>query len=131
MADAFAALGADGARVLETSRARVQATEHKAFLVRMRILQSTIETLAVEQEHEKSLGRKAARRVQPRPPAPSVCAMFSSQHALCGSSAAKCSRCKGTATKAKRKDWLTSSCFELINVDGAFFDPPPLGGGCI
>eukprot|EP00959_Pyramimonas_sp_CCMP1952_P294413 6158017-Pyramimonas_sp.AAC.1 len=95
----------------------------------MRILQSTTETLAVEQEHEKSLGRKAARRVQPRPPAPSVCAVFSSQHVLCESNATKCSRCMGTATKAKRKDWLTSSCFDLVSVDGILFDPP-LGGGC-
>eukprot|EP00959_Pyramimonas_sp_CCMP1952_P403180 8447671-Pyramimonas_sp.AAC.1 len=80
VADAFASLAADGARVLGANRSRVHQIENKAFLVRMRILQSTIEALAIEQEHEKSLGRKAARRAQPRPPAPSICAMFSSQH---------------------------------------------------
>eukprot|EP00959_Pyramimonas_sp_CCMP1952_P299779 6270286-Pyramimonas_sp.AAC.1 len=68
MADACATRGAGESRVPENSHTKVLATEHKAFLVRMKILQITIEALAAEQGHQKSLGAKAARRARPRPP---------------------------------------------------------------
>ena len=69
-----------------------------------------------------------------RPPAPAVCAMFSSQHSLCSNDPQKCSRCRGSTTKAKKTAWLSSPCFDLQNVNGTVFDLPPgrrvhIGGG--
>eukprot|EP00959_Pyramimonas_sp_CCMP1952_P050933 1064002-Pyramimonas_sp.AAC.1 len=51
-----------------------------AYLVRMRILMNTLEALEAEKDQEGP--RPRLRHPGPRPPAPMICSVFSSQHQL-------------------------------------------------
>eukprot|EP00959_Pyramimonas_sp_CCMP1952_P078905 1649372-Pyramimonas_sp.AAC.1 len=65
VAEEFAAAGAQIARLTESTRTRVHRAESMPFAVRMRILQSTLETLQAEDpllQAESPLARRRQRR---------------------------------------------------------------------
>eukprot|EP00959_Pyramimonas_sp_CCMP1952_P028740 602904-Pyramimonas_sp.AAC.1 len=95
-----------------------------AFLVRMRILHSTLEAITAEGSECLRLGRKR-RKAQTvvRPPAASACATSASEHCLANSKS--CTRCRGSAYLATRASWIFTPCVSLINVDGTLLRPPP------
>ena len=49
--------------------------------------------------------------------------MFASQHTL-DSTGSRCSRCQNSSTQARRTEWLRTSCYDLVNVDGTYMRPP-------
>eukprot|EP00959_Pyramimonas_sp_CCMP1952_P428668 8978451-Pyramimonas_sp.AAC.1 len=131
VADELAGVAASTVRVQDDVRARVYRTERMAYLVRMRILLSTLE--AIESEQNSEGPRPRLRHPGPRPPAPAVCSIFSSQHQL-SESGLSCNRCKGSTSQAQKKAWLDSPCFPLSTGDGVVWEPPPglrvhVGGG--
>eukprot|EP00959_Pyramimonas_sp_CCMP1952_P314474 6583063-Pyramimonas_sp.AAC.1 len=115
VADEIAGAGAQAARVPATDRQQYLLIEQKAFLVRMRLLRTSLEALEHARNNNRSAGEfrpKRQRGVAPQqPPAPRICALFQSQHSLapCGP---KCTRCRTTTTQASRAQWMLTECFD-------------------
>eukprot|EP00959_Pyramimonas_sp_CCMP1952_P215770 4513167-Pyramimonas_sp.AAC.1 len=80
--------------------------EHRATLVRQRLLRAHMDAIAAD---PRQLSGRQKKHHRP-PPAPKVVAQFCSAHVL-DDSGRQCKVCKGSASQKALIDWLRTPCF--------------------
>ena len=92
----------------------------------MRLLRATLDSMtatdAAKSEARKMRGKAPAVPPPPPPPSASAVAAFTSSHAL-SEDRQRCLKCFCSATKATMKEWWSTPCPELYNVDGVIKSP--------
>eukprot|EP00959_Pyramimonas_sp_CCMP1952_P336457 7045149-Pyramimonas_sp.AAC.1 len=99
-------LAAKEARVSQDVRSNVLLRERRARLVRMRILRATLDACDAEAENRVVPRVKKVAPV-PSPPSAASLSLFSTDHCL-DETGRRCTRCGGSATKARTTLWRQS-----------------------